>query len=290
MGFLRPIAAQQICTVKISGLVDLIHLGLGTKESKDPIRSKLIGSNQTSKAEPAKLPKSPASRYISFAPANPDTNDTETPMPLRSVYKSLAGLLLILTSLLAPLAASAQAWPAKPIKLIVNFPAGGSPDIVARAVATPVSQALGQPIVVENRSGAGGIIGADAAAKSAPDGYTILLSSGSAMSIVPHVTPKMPFDPAKDLVPVAAGARLELFLVSHAELPFTNYADFIRHAKPTPANSATGLRAMAPHRIWQARCSSLRQAFSAFTFRTGGPLPWYRTCWPAKSITRSIPV
>lgn len=147
---------------------------------------------------------------------------------------ALTGLAAAVTGLLTPLAASAQAWPAKPIKLIVNFPAGGSPDIVARAVAAPVSQALGQPIVVENRSGAGGIVGADAAAKAAPDGYTFLLSSGSAMAIVPHVTPKLPFDPNKDLVPVAAGARLELFLTSRAELPFTNYADFVKYAKANP--------------------------------------------------------
>lgn len=147
---------------------------------------------------------------------------------------ALTGLAAAVAGLLTPLAASAQAWPAKPIKLIVNFPAGGSPDIVARAVAAPVSQALGQPIVVENRSGAGGIVGADAAAKAAPDGYTFLLSSGSAMAIVPHVTPKLPFDPNKDLVPVAAGARLELFLTSRAELPFTNYADFVKYAKANP--------------------------------------------------------
>ncbi len=169
--------------------------------------------------------------------------------PILSGLLGHLGLLVALIGLLTPLAASAQAWPAKPIRLIVNFPAGGSPDIVARAVATPLSQALGQPVVIDNRSGAGGIVGADAAAKAAPDGYTILLSSGSAMAIVPHVTPKMPFDPAKDLVPVAAGARLELFLVSRAELPFTNYAEFIKHAKANPGklSYATPGNGTSPH-------------------------------------------
>lgn len=148
---------------------------------------------------------------------------------------------LALAAIATPLGASAQAWPtAKPIRLIVNFPAGGSPDVIARAVAVPLSQALGQSVVVDNRSGAGGIVGADAAAKSAPDGYTILLSSGSAMSIVPHITPKMPFDPVKDLVPVAAGARLELFLVSRAELPFKNFAEFLKHAKANPGRLSYG--------------------------------------------------
>ena len=148
---------------------------------------------------------------------------------------------LALAAFAIPLTASAQAWPtAKPIRLIVNFPAGGSPDVIARAVSQPLSQALGQSVVVDNRAGAGGIVGADAAAKSAPDGYTILLSSGSAMSIVPHITPKLPYDPNKDLVPVAAGARLELFLVARAELPFKNYAEFIAHAKANPGKLSYG--------------------------------------------------
>lgn len=155
-------------------------------------------------------------------------------MPIRPFPSIITGLLLVLSAALVPQSALAQAWPNKPLRLIVNFPAGGSPDVVARAVANPLSQALGQPVVVDNRSGAGGIVGADAAAKAAPDGYTFLLSSGSAMAIVPHVTPKLPFDPAKDLVPVAAGARLELFLVSRSELPFTNYAEFARYAKANP--------------------------------------------------------
>jgi tripartite-type tricarboxylate transporter receptor subunit TctC len=161
-------------------------------------------------------------------------------MHFHSSFSKLIGFLLAASSLLISTTASAQAWPVKPIKLIVNFPPGGSPDIVARAVAAPLSQALGQPVVVENRSGAGGILGADAAAKAAPDGYTILLSSGSAMSIVPHVATKMPFDPVKDLVPVAAGARLELFLVSRSDLPFSNYADFIKHIKANPGKLSYG--------------------------------------------------
>lgn len=133
------------------------------------------------------------------------------------------------------------AWPAaKPIRLVVNFPAGGSPDTVARAVATPLAAALGQSVVVENRGGAGGILGADAVAKSAADGYTILLSSGSAASIVPLITPKMPYDAARDLIPVAAGARLELFLVSRADLPFKTYAEFIAHVKKNPGRLSYG--------------------------------------------------
>jgi tripartite-type tricarboxylate transporter receptor subunit TctC len=148
---------------------------------------------------------------------------------------ALAGLSAL------PAHAQTPAWPAaKPIRLIVNFPAGGSPDAVARAVAGPVSAAIGQQIVVDNRGGAGGIIGADAVAKSPADGYTFLLSSGSAAAIVPLLNNKMPYDAAKDLIPVAAGARLELFLVVRADAPYKTYAEFVAHAKRNPGRLSYG--------------------------------------------------
>ena len=140
---------------------------------------------------------------------------------------------------------SAQAqgapWPGlKPIRMIVNFPAGGSPDIVARAVSNTLSQALGQQVVVDNRGGAGGIIGSDLAAKSAPDGYTFLCSSGSGASIVPYITAKMPFDHDKDLIPVAAGARLQLYLIVRGDAPYKNFAEFIAYAKRQPGKMSYG--------------------------------------------------
>jgi tripartite-type tricarboxylate transporter receptor subunit TctC len=156
--------------------------------------------------------------------------------------RQLLGSGLALAGLSAlPAQAQTPAWPAaKPIRLIVNFPAGGSPDAVARAVAAPVSAAIGQQIVIDNRGGAGGIIGSDAAAKSPADGYTFLMSSGSAAAIVPLLNNKMPYDPAKDLIPVAAGARLELFLVVRADAPYKTYAEFIAHAKRNPGKLSYG--------------------------------------------------
>ena len=118
----------------------------------------------------------------------------------------LAGSALCL--LLQPAQAQTEAWPGKPIKVIVNFPAGGAADQIARAVTVPLQAALGQPVVVENRGGAGGNIGGEAVAKSPADGYTLLMSSGGMVSVNPHLYPKMPFDPAKDLVPVAAAASI----------------------------------------------------------------------------------
>ena len=155
---------------------------------------------------------------------------------LKTAATLAAGVLVSL-----PQAAWAQApWPNKPIRLVVNFPAGGSPDVVARSVAVPLSAALGVPVVIDNRSGAGGIVGAEAVAKAAPDGYTFLLSSGSAMAIVPLLTPRLPYTPGKDLVALAAGARLELFLVARSDLPFTNYAEFVKYAKANPGKLTYG--------------------------------------------------
>jgi tripartite-type tricarboxylate transporter receptor subunit TctC len=116
--------------------------------------------------------------------------------------------LLFGISTLMPFTASAQAWPSKPIRVIVNFPPGGAADQIARAISVPLQEALGQSVVVDNRAGAGGNIGGEALAKSPPDGYTLLLTSGGLVSINPAIYPKMPFDPAKDIVPVAAAARV----------------------------------------------------------------------------------
>src|SRR5690606_28941070 len=113
---------------------------------------------------------------------------------------------------LSPAPASAQQWPSKPVTVIVNFPPGGAADKIARAITQPLSETLGQSFVVENKAGAGGNLGGDAAAKSAPDGYTFLMSSGGMVSINPLIYDNMTFDPKKDLEPVAAAARVIVYL------------------------------------------------------------------------------
>ncbi|MFY8014023.1 MAG: Bug family tripartite tricarboxylate transporter substrate binding protein [Limnohabitans sp.] len=148
--------------------------------------------------------------------------------------------VFLLSSLLAPLGAMAQDWPNKPIRLVINFAPGSSPDVLGRAVATPLSQALGVPVVVENRSGAGGLIGADLVAKAPGDGYTILMASGSTMVVVPTLTPKMPYDHNKALVPVAATARLELFLVVRSNSGFNSFADLQKFARANPGKLSYG--------------------------------------------------
>src|SRR5687768_5562985 len=96
-------------------------------------------------------------------------------------------------------AALAQSYPTKPIRFIVSFPPGGSADLISRAIAPRMSEKLGQPVVVENRAGAGGMIGVDAVAKSAPDGTTIGLAAAGALTTNIHIYPSMPFHPEKDL-------------------------------------------------------------------------------------------
>ena len=140
---------------------------------------------------------------------------------------------------LAP-AAFAQAWPSKPIRIIVNFPPGGAADVIARAVAPGLGDALGQQVVIENRPGAGGNIGADAVAKAPADGYTLLMASGGAISINPHIYAKMPFDAVKDLQPIAAAARVLVFLVVRPEIPVKTFGEFIAYAKANPGKLSFG--------------------------------------------------
>ncbi len=149
-------------------------------------------------------------------------------------------LAALCTLLLAAATAGAQPWPAKPIRLIVNFPPGGAADQIARLVAPPVGEALGQPVVVENRPGANGNIGAEAVAKSPPDGYTLLMSSGGAFSVNPHLYTKLPFDPLKDLEPIAAAARISVFLVVKPDLPAKSVDELVALARASPGKLTYG--------------------------------------------------
>jgi len=149
----------------------------------------------------------------------------------RRAWLAIATLLAVCS---ATPCALAQAWPSKPVRIVVNFPPGGAADVIARAVAAPLQESLGQPVVVENRAGSGGNIGGDVVAKSPPDGYTLLMSSGGMVSVNPHIYAKMPFDPAKDLTPVAAAARVLVFLVVKPEYPAKSAKEFLADLKANP--------------------------------------------------------
>ncbi len=136
--------------------------------------------------------------------------------------------------------ASAQTWPDKPIKLIVNFPPGGVADTLARAIAPGLSDALKQPVVIENRPGANGSIGADAVAKSPAGGSTFLVSSGGAMTVDPFLYPNLPYDTQKDLKPVASLAVVRVFLLVHPSVPAKNLNELIAYLRANPAKASYG--------------------------------------------------
>lgn len=132
-------------------------------------------------------------------------------------------------------AAFAQAeYPTSPIRLIVPFPAGDSIDVVARAVAEPWSKALGQPIIVDNRPGAGGMIGTEVGAKSAPDGYTVLFGNVGGLSILPAVNPRIPYNVEKELTPVSVVANVPFLLLVSGKTPFQSMQELIDFAKKNP--------------------------------------------------------
>jgi tripartite-type tricarboxylate transporter receptor subunit TctC len=147
---------------------------------------------------------------------------------------ALAATLLLCTQ------AVAQTWPDKPIRLVVNFPPGGVADTLARAIAPGLSDSLKQPVVVDNRPGANGSIGADAVAKAAPDGYTFLVSSGGAMTVDPFLYPNLPYDTQKDLTPVASLAIVRVFLLVHPSVPAKTFAEFVAFARANPGKLSYG--------------------------------------------------
>jgi tripartite-type tricarboxylate transporter receptor subunit TctC len=145
----------------------------------------------------------------------------------------LRGIVAAAGTLVALTAASAQTWPNKPIKLIVPFAPGGANDIVARLLQAPLEKALGQPIIVENRPGASGVVGTDLVAKSPPDGHTLGVALAT-HSVNPAVNPKMPYDTEKDLSPIILIGKNPLMFVVNANVPARTLAEFAALAKASP--------------------------------------------------------
>ncbi len=147
-------------------------------------------------------------------------------------------LLLILAVLAFP--AWGQTFPSKPIRFIVSFPPGGSSDLVARGMAPRMTERLGQQVVVENRPGAGGNIGVDVVAKSAPDGHTIGLAAVGALAINPSLYAQMPFDPVKDLAPVSLLANIPIVIAAHPSTPAGNVRELVALLKAQPGKLSFG--------------------------------------------------
>jgi tripartite-type tricarboxylate transporter receptor subunit TctC len=147
-------------------------------------------------------------------------------MQRRTVLNSIAA-----TASAIALPSAAQAWPARAIKLVVPFPAGSSPDIIARVVAEPLGRTLGQPVVIDNRPGAGGNVGTAAVAHAPPDGYTLLFTIQGPLVTAPQLSRNLGYDPVKDLAPVTLVATSPNVLVVEPSLGAGTLAEFVRVAK-----------------------------------------------------------
>jgi len=142
-------------------------------------------------------------------------------------------LFLLFALAVSPLAAS-QDFPNRPVKLVVPYAAGGLPDTMMRIVQLRAAEFLGQQVVIENRGGAGGIAGSEAVAKSAPDGYTLLVADVGQVAINPLIFSKLPYDPQKDLTPVTLIGTSRLFLCLHPSVPAKNFEEFIAYVRANP--------------------------------------------------------
>jgi tripartite-type tricarboxylate transporter receptor subunit TctC len=148
--------------------------------------------------------------------------------------RGLSALAFAAAATLALPGWSQDAWPAKPVKLVVPFPPGGGTDLVARAMGQKLAERLKQPVVIDNKPGASTIIGTDAVAKAVPDGYTLLLSGSTSYSVNPALRAKLPYDPVRDLAPIAIVARTPLVLVVNGSAPWHSVAELVAAAKASP--------------------------------------------------------
>ena len=149
--------------------------------------------------------------------------------------------------LASPAWVGAQSWPARPIRIVVPYPPGGSSDIIARALSQPLSEALGQPVIIDNKPGANGNLGADLVAHAAPDGYTLLLCDVGALAISPSVYTRLSFDPSKDLRGVTMLAYSPHLLVVHPSVPVNNLAELVAYSKKNDLNFAVTATGSAAH-------------------------------------------
>lgn len=169
--------------------------------------------------------------------------------------------------------ALAQAWPAKPVRAVVNFPPGGAADQLMRALAPRLQEAFGQPFVVENRPGANGSIGAGEIAKAAPDGYSILMSSGGAVALNGLIYANLGYDPMKALEPVAPVMVVSVFLETRLAVPVTTIAEFIAYARANPGrlNYGSPGNGSSPHLASEMLNRAAKIRTTHVAYEGGGP-------------------
>ena len=158
--------------------------------------------------------------------------------------------MLIAAICAAPFIAFAQAWPSKPIRLVVPYPPGGSTDLLGRAVAAKLGEALGQQVIVDNRGGANGTLGSDMVARSAPDGYSFVLGTGATHGLTLFLSKTTPYDPVKDFTAISAAAEVPIVLVVHPSLPAANMKEFIEYGRRNPGKLSFGSSGTgSPHHL-----------------------------------------
>ena len=181
----------------------------------------------------------------------------------------LAGL-----AFLVGLQAFAQPYPSKPVRVVVPFPPGGAVDFYARVVQAPLSEALGQTVVIDNRVGASGMVGADHVAKSAPDGYTLLLGNIASLAINVGIYAKMPYDPAKDFTPIMHTIDVNYVLVVHPSVPAKSVGELIAYAKANPGKLAYGSAGSGslPHLATELFKARTETSIVHVPYKGGGPM------------------
>lgn len=182
-------------------------------------------------------------------------------------------ILIFVSLLLAVPVASAQDWPARPVRLILPFAAGGAADVVTRITMAKVSEQMGQPFLVDNRTGASGNIGTEAAAKSAPDGYSFLVGSPGTMAINPHFFSKLPYDAQADFVAAVHVARFPQVLAVHADVAAGNLRELLALAKKDPGklNYGSSGNGSTGHLITESFLTQAGIRMTHIPFKGGGP-------------------
>jgi len=177
-------------------------------------------------------------------------------------------------AVLAHAPAFAQAFPSKPIRIVVPFPPGGAVDFYARAMQPALTEGFGQPVVIDNRAGASGMIGADLVAKSRPDGYTLLLGNIASLAINAGIYDKMPYDPVKDFSPIMHTVDVNYVLVVHPSLPVTSVAELIAYVKANPGKVSYGSAGSGslPHLAAELFKSSTGIEMVHVPYKGGGPM------------------